>query len=223
MKKQLVRLRNRFYISIFISFTLSYLLNISELEFFTGMYIQPILVVIIITLFILLSGFRDDLKKVDNKCRELDDDRYNHKIDKAAYKLFKSFIMMPPESFKTHRYFILNSYPVGIHHEYKDDLYFNDKFNINTQIEHKFYRICRKDFNERLSNYPKTYDEGFTHEEMDDLISVYRGLDINRFKDSFDCNTGLLKEGKFIIFPVDIVTAFNCALEERTIRSYEFD
>lgn len=73
-----------------------------------------------------------------------------------------------------------------------------------------------------INTYKRKYKEGFTQEEVSDILCH---LDIAPilFYDKIGCCTCLVKDDRPLLYLYDLELGVRCCLENRNIKSYEFD
>ncbi len=82
----------------------------------------------------------------------------------------------------------------------------------------------RKDMIEDVVYNTKTkYREGFTRQEILDILNTYNNIDQEKFDEAMMGNTGMLINGEFITYHCDLRLALYCGVEKRGVRPFEFD
>lgn len=77
---------------------------------------------------------------------------------------------------------------------------------------------------EKVYNYPTIHKEGFTKEEYLELLKDYPNVIMEKFWDALTGTTGMVTtDGKFITYHCDIAKAIECGLDNRKMKSYEWD
>lgn len=84
-------------------------------------------------------------------------------------------------------------------------------------------KIIKGSLEDKVYNYKTKYEEGFTDEEMKELLKDYPNINMDKFNDAMYGNTCMLKEGKLINYHCDVLTALRCGTENRDMHYYEFD
>ena len=74
-----------------------------------------------------------------------------------------------------------------------------------------------------INNFPTIHKEGFTTFEIDKLIQLFPNIEISKFDDALVGNTIMVKDGDYINYHCDIITALKCGLENRVINLSEWD
>ena len=82
-------------------------------------------------------------------------------------------------------------------------------------------------YTDKLKNlvysYETKYDEGFIDSEIEDILSKFSNLNMDKFQNALYGNTCMLKNNDVIMYHCDILTALRCAAENRNMYSYEWD
>ena len=77
---------------------------------------------------------------------------------------------------------------------------------------------------EVVNSFKTKYKEGFTQGEIKELLDeYYPEINMDKFNDALMGITCMMIDNKMIIYHCDIITAVNCAIENRNMKSYEFD
>ena len=76
---------------------------------------------------------------------------------------------------------------------------------------------------EILYNYKTKYSEGFTNEEMLDLLTNFPTIKLEDFNKQLGVRTCAFIDEQTITYRHDIELAIRCCLENRDINSLEFD
>ena len=79
------------------------------------------------------------------------------------------------------------------------------------------------DLKKAVYGYPTKYKEGFIQSEIDDLLSGFDNLNMDKWYDAMMGNTCMMIKGKIINYHCDVLTALSCAIEGRDITFMEFD
>ena len=73
-------------------------------------------------------------------------------------------------------------------------------------------------------DYPTKHKHGFIQTEIDELLSWFNGLNMEKWDNAMMGNTCMMdKEDGFIIYHCDILTALRCAIEDRDMYLHEWD
>jgi hypothetical protein len=79
----------------------------------------------------------------------------------------------------------------------------------------------------RLENmvygYNTKYKEGFLPEEQQELLENFPSINLEEYYETLGVNTCIMKEGKFVTYHCDVLTAIVCSLERRDKRLEEWD
>ena len=77
---------------------------------------------------------------------------------------------------------------------------------------------------QKVWQYPTKSKMGFTKKEIDDLLREFPGIKMSKFDDALRGITCMMNEDKeTIIYHCDIEHALYCGLENRNLRSSEWD
>jgi|LakMenEpi03Aug12_release.lakeMendotaPanAssembly.Ray.scaffolds.fasta_scaffold00340_6 hypothetical protein len=76
---------------------------------------------------------------------------------------------------------------------------------------------------EKVYNYKTKHQEGFTQSELENLLLNYPNINMDKFDDAMRGCTCMLKDNEIIMYHCDIARAITCGIENRNLRSYEFD
>ena len=81
-----------------------------------------------------------------------------------------------------------------------------------------------KELRELVYNYPTKHKQGFIASEMEEILSKFPGINIEKYNNAMMGNTCLLDENDGIItYHCDLLTALSCGIENRNAKPYEFD
>lgn len=83
--------------------------------------------------------------------------------------------------------------------------------------------LCNKCLEKLIYNYKTTYKEGFTSKEIQALITKFPTLKKDKFFDSLNGITCMVREGNIITYHCDIISALKCGLENRNLTIDEWD
>lgn len=72
-------------------------------------------------------------------------------------------------------------------------------------------------------NYKTKYEQGFTQEEINELLSRFPKINMDKFNDALMGNTCMTRDGEIIRYHCDIYTALDCGISNRFINQNEFD
>ena len=75
----------------------------------------------------------------------------------------------------------------------------------------------------KVDSFKTKHKEGFTLDEYEKLISHFSLRQRERFYDALNGCTGLLLKGVPIIYHGDVEKAYRCAVENRELKSWEWD
>lgn len=76
---------------------------------------------------------------------------------------------------------------------------------------------------ETVKSFKTNSEFGFTNEEIVELLKLYPTVDIEKFNNALVGITCMVIEGEMIIYHCDVISALYCGLENRELRSWEWD
>jgi len=76
---------------------------------------------------------------------------------------------------------------------------------------------------EKVHSFPTKLQGSFTQSEIDELLKQFGSVNMDKFNDAMMGNTGMFIGGDAVVFRSDVLTALRCGLENRGIRSSEWD
>lgn len=86
------------------------------------------------------------------------------------------------------------------------------------------YTLCDSHYIEQVIEKFKTkYKEGFTYSEIDELLKYFPNINMKKYNEAMICNTCMIIDGESIIYHCDVRTALYCGVENRNLRTEEFD
>ena len=98
------------------------------------------------------------------------------------------------------------------------------KFDESTQLWNWKGDIKYSDkLKDLVYSYETKYDEGFIDSEIEDILSKFSNLNMDKFQNALYGNTYMLKNNDVIMYHCDILTALRCATENRNMYAYEWD
>ena len=80
-----------------------------------------------------------------------------------------------------------------------------------------------KELEKLVYDYPTKYKEGFTGEEIEDIVSRFPGLNRDKFNDALMCITCMVIDNLTVVYHFDILTALRCGIENREMTVGEWD
>lgn len=87
--------------------------------------------------------------------------------------------------------------------------------------------IDRIKFNENIYNivynYQTKYKHGFIRSEIQEILDMFPNINKSKFDDALFGITAMIIDNNMIIYHCDIEKALHCGLENRELRSYEWD
>lgn len=94
----------------------------------------------------------------------------------------------------------------------REELNFLKSFNVNNlDLHNKVYEFNTK------------YEEGFIDDEIKSLISEYPHMNEDKFWSAMTGNTCIMRNGKFVNYHCDILTALRCGVQHRDMHTFEWD
>ena len=70
-----------------------------------------------------------------------------------------------------------------------------------------------------INNFPTKNKEGFTTNEIDDLLKLFPNIETSKFDDALGINTCRVIDNEVITYHCDILSALRCVTENREMRS----
>jgi len=81
-----------------------------------------------------------------------------------------------------------------------------------------------KDLHSLVYDWPTKHKQGFIQSEIDELLSRFDNLHMDKWHDAMMGNTCMLdEEDGFITYHIDVLTALRCAIDNRKQTWLEFD
>ncbi len=80
-----------------------------------------------------------------------------------------------------------------------------------------------KNIKEKVYNFKTKYKEGFIQSEIETLLKDYPKINIEKFNNALMGNTCMLINDEIITYHCDIEKALLCGIENRELRSWEWD
>lgn len=74
-----------------------------------------------------------------------------------------------------------------------------------------------------IYNYKTVYPQGFTFDEIKDVLTHFPSVNIEKYNNAMTCLTCFAIDGNTVIFHCDVLTGIRCGLENRDISPLEFD
>lgn len=76
-------------------------------------------------------------------------------------------------------------------------------------------------------DYKTKYEQGFTTEELknivQDIIKKVPAFNVEKMEEAFYGNTCMFIEGNVITYHVDVINALKCGIENRNLKTNEWD
>lgn len=76
---------------------------------------------------------------------------------------------------------------------------------------------------EHVNNFKTKYEEGFLSSEIKTLLKDYPELNMEKFDAALTGITCMIRDGQIVIYHHDIEKALYCGIENRDLRSCEWD
>ena len=81
-----------------------------------------------------------------------------------------------------------------------------------------------KELRDKVYNFKTKYEEGFTDNDVKELLKEYPDVSMKHFNDAMMGNTCLLKNNsEVVMYHCDILAALKCGLEKRQLYTHEWD
>lgn len=81
-----------------------------------------------------------------------------------------------------------------------------------------------KELSDFVYNYSTKHTQGFIKSEMEEVLSKFPGINMEKYNSAMMGNTCMLDENDGIItYHCDLLTALRCGLENRDVKWFEFD
>ena len=119
---------------------------------------------------------------------------------------------------------VINPYNVK-DYDYEEALV---KFSVENIARANYLRACTVDNHlHRLYclvySYNTKYEEGYIRKELDELLSKFPDINMDKFDDALAYNTCMLKGDDVILYHCDVLTALRCGIENRNMHVSEWD
>lgn len=79
------------------------------------------------------------------------------------------------------------------------------------------------DLEKYINEYPTKYKEGFTDNEIKEMIKKFPGMDMKKFWSPLDYITCMKIDDEILTYHCDVLTAVRCGTEKRDMKWHEFD
>ena len=76
---------------------------------------------------------------------------------------------------------------------------------------------------EKVYNFKTKNKEGFVQSEIDTLLKDYQNINIDKFNSALRGITCMMINDEIVIYHCDIDKALRCGVENRSLRSWEWD
>ena len=83
--------------------------------------------------------------------------------------------------------------------------------------------MTNKEIEDYIYKYHTQYERGFTREELLKIKGEFPAINDEKFNDALMVTTGMVIDGNFLTYHVDLVTALRCGLQNRDMYGHEFD
>ena len=80
-----------------------------------------------------------------------------------------------------------------------------------------------KNIREKVYNFKTKNKEGFVQSEIDILLKDYPNINMDKFNSALMVITCIVIDGEAVIYRDDIENALRCGIENRNLRSWEWD
>ena len=80
-----------------------------------------------------------------------------------------------------------------------------------------------KNIIEKVHNFKTKNEEGFIKSEIDTLLKDYPNINMDKFNSALRGNTCIMVDNEIVIYRCDIEKALRCGVENRSLRSWEWD
>ena len=76
---------------------------------------------------------------------------------------------------------------------------------------------------EKFYNFKTKNKEGFVKSEIDTLLKDYPNINMDKFNSALMGNTCMMVDNEIVMYHRDIEKALRCGIENRNLRSWEWD
>ena len=76
---------------------------------------------------------------------------------------------------------------------------------------------------EKVYNFKTKNKEGFVQSEIDILLKDYPDINMDKFNNALMGNTCIMVDNEIVTYHCDIEKALHCGIENRNLRSLEWD
>ena len=76
---------------------------------------------------------------------------------------------------------------------------------------------------EKVYNFKTKNKEGFVQSEIDMLLKDYPDINMNKFNSALRGITCMMVDNETVIYHCDIEKALRCGIENRNLRTWEWD
>lgn len=74
-----------------------------------------------------------------------------------------------------------------------------------------------------LFEYKTKSEWGFSQKEIDEVLKDFPDINMDYFNEALMGITGMMEEGEFITYPIDLVKAIRCGITDSKLKFYEWD
>lgn len=75
----------------------------------------------------------------------------------------------------------------------------------------------------KIYNFKTKNEEGFVQSEIDTLLKDYPDINMDKFNSALMGNTRVTVDNEIVMYHCDIEKALRCGVENRNLRSWEWD
>jgi len=74
-----------------------------------------------------------------------------------------------------------------------------------------------------ITEYETKYEEGFTDDEIKNILENYPNINMDKFNGAMMGNTCAMRDGLLVMYPCDVRAALYCGMENRDLNIQEWD
>jgi hypothetical protein len=74
-----------------------------------------------------------------------------------------------------------------------------------------------------MKNFNTKYKEGFIQSEIDELLKKYPTINMDKFNNALRGTTYTIINNENVTYPIDIIHAIKCGMENRNLNNFEWD
>lgn len=79
------------------------------------------------------------------------------------------------------------------------------------------------DLSADINNFETTYSEGFLQSEINELVTKYQSIDLEKFNESLFGVTCVVREKGFVFYRSDVLEALRCGINLKQSSQYFWD